>query len=144
MYSGIARRKPLIGPNNRSRRVRWCEITLPWTVGGHWDSLVLSDENRFTLSFCDGRVRVWRTQGEWYLPPCMSATRINNCTPVMVWGCIRFHGVGELVVLIENVNAVSCVQILRNNLLTSVDNIFGDNTHPFIFQHDNVPPTQLA
>lgn len=138
-YSPVASRKPIIGFINRQRRVRWSTRTLPWTPDGHWARLIFSDESRFNLSYSDGRVRVWRTQGERYAPECLSEVQKRSSISVMVWGCIGYHGVGELVVLEENVTGRAYIETLRQNLLPSVENIFGDREHPFIFQHDNAP-----
>ena len=54
-------------------------------------------------------------------------------------GVIGYHGVGQLVILDENVNADNYVRILSENFLDSVENIFGDRNHPLVFQHDNAP-----
>ena len=57
----------------------------------------------------------------------------------MVWGVIGYHGVDNLVILDENVNADNYVIILSKNPLDSVENIFDDRNDPFVFQHDNAP-----
>ena len=54
-------------------------------------------------------------------------------------GVIGYHSVGNLVILDENVNADNYVRTLSENLLYSVENIFGDRNHPFVFQHDHAP-----
>ncbi len=137
--SRVAARKPLISLANRQRRIRWATRTLPWTADEQWAMLVFSDESRFNLSYNDGRVRVWRTHGERFLPECLSQIQKNTTQSVMVWGCIGRHGVGELVVLTENVTAAAYIRTLEANLLNSVENIFGHREHRFIFQHDNAP-----
>ena len=139
VYSRVAVRKPLVSPVNRQRRVRWCTRTLPWTAQNNWSMILFSDESRFNLSFNDGRVRVWRSAGERYIPDCLSLVQRNSMMSVMVWGCVGYHGVGELVVLEQNVTAAAYIETLRENLHNSVENIFGDRNHPIIFQHDNAP-----
>jgi transposase InsO family protein len=58
----------------------------------------------------------------------------------MVWGVIGYHGVGDLVVHVNNVNAQSYIEVLSDHLLDSVEQIFGDRQQPIIFQHDNATP----
>jgi hypothetical protein len=101
--------------------------------------LVFSDESRFALGMNDGRVRVWRSAGERFLPECQAKVMRFSPVSVMVWGCIGFHGVGELVVLTEKVTAAAYIRTLEGHLFSSVENIFGDPQHRFIFQHDNAP-----
>ena len=52
-------------------------------------------------------------------------------------GVIGYHRVGKLVILDENVNVENYVRTLPENLLDSVENIFGNRNHPFMFEHDN-------
>ena len=139
VFSRVASRKPLIGRENRQRRIRWCTRTLQWTPHQQWSMLLFSDESRFSLGHNDGRVRVWRTHGERYLPECLSQVQRFNPQSVMVWGCVGYYGVGELVVLEENVTAAAYIRTLDQYLLSSVENIFGDRQHHIIFQHDNAP-----
>ena len=84
-------------------------------------------------------MRVWRTAGEKYVPERLRMVNRNSMVSVMVWRVIGYHGVGNLVILDENVNAENHVRTLSENLLDPVENIFGDRNHPFVFQHDNAP-----
>ena len=63
----------------------------------------------------------------------------NSTSSVMVWGCVAYHVVGELVIVKESVNARVYVDILESNLFQSVENIYGDRETPIVFQHDNAP-----
>ena len=64
IYSRIAVQKPDISLENQLRHCRWCTRTLNWTVPHDWSCLLFSDESRFNLTYCVGRLRVWRTGGE--------------------------------------------------------------------------------
>ena len=46
---------------------------------------------------------------------------------------------GNLVVVDGNVNQFSYIDLMGGNLLESVEQMFGDKQHPFVFQQDNVP-----
>ena len=98
-----------------------------------------SDESRFNLAYFDARVRVWRTSEKKYIPGCLRMVNRNRIVSVMVWRFIGYHGVGNLIILDENMNADSYIRTLSENLLDSVENIFGDRNYPFVFQHDKAP-----
>ncbi|ORD98284.1 TCB1 [Hepatospora eriocheir] len=55
----------------------------------------------------------------------------------MLWNCFLYNGVGKIEVVKGNMTAMSYVQILNRNLLSSVKKLnMGDD---FIFQQDNDP-----
>ena len=54
-----------------------------------------------------------------------------NIASLMVWGCVSYHGVGELVIIDGTMKHTD--YILDHNLLDSVENIFRDVMIPFIF-----------
>lgn len=54
-----------------------------------------------------------------------------------VWGCVSYHGVGELVIVDGTMESTHNIDILDHNILDSVKNMFGDAMIPFIFQHNN-------
>lgn len=139
IFSRYARRKPLKSRENRIRRVRWCTRVTIWNADDHWPKIVFSDESRFNLGYNDGRVRVWRTNGEAMAPENVAQVQRQGSSSVMVWGCISFHGVGQLVVVDGNLNSEGYIGILQEHLWQSVENMLGDRNMPFIFQHDNAP-----
>ena len=47
--------------------------------------------------------------------------------------------VGTLVVVNGNVNQYSYINLMGGNLLESVEQMFGDQQHSFVFQQDNAP-----
>ena len=63
----------------------------------------------------------------------------NRIFSVIVCEVIGYHRVGNVVILVENVNADIHVRIFSENIIDSVENIFGDRKHPFVFQYDNTP-----
>ena len=58
---------------------------------------------------------------------------------VVVVEVIDYHGVGNLIILDEDVNADNHVRTLSENLLDFVESLFGDRNHPFVFPPDNIP-----
>ena len=47
--------------------------------------------------------------------------------------------VGTLVVVDGNVNQYSYIDLMGGNLPESVEQVFRDQQHPFVFQEDNAP-----
>ena len=139
IHSRVAVQKPDISLKNRLRRRRWCVRRLNWTLPDNWPCLLFSDESRFNLAYCDGRVRVSSKVGEKSVFECLRMVNRNEMVSLIVCGVIGYHGVGNLVILDENVNADNYVRTWSENLLDSIENIFGDRNHPFVLQHDNAP-----
>ena len=59
---------------------------LNWTVPDNWSWLLFSDESRFNRAYYDGRIRVWRTTWEKYIPECLCMVNRNRIVSVVVWG----------------------------------------------------------
>ena len=112
IYSHVAVQIPDISLKNWRRRRRWWTRTLNWTVPDNWSCSLFSDESRFNLAYCGGRGMVWKTAEDRYIPECLRMVNRNRIVSVMVWGAIGYHGVGNLVILDENVNADKYVRTL--------------------------------
>ena len=129
----------MIPRENKARQVLWCTRVTNWDIVGHWPCIIFSDESRFNLGFNDGRVRVWRENGEVFHPLNQVQVHRQGSCSVMLWGCISYEGVGKLVVIDGNLNHQGYIAILDENLLLSVENTLGHQNMPFLFQHDNAP-----
>ncbi|GFV32853.1 transposable element Tcb1 transposase [Trichonephila clavipes] len=55
----------------------------------------------------------------------------------MVWGCMSSHGVGRLHIVSGTVKAMDYIEILRNKLLPTARDLFGNQS--WIFKDDNAP-----
>lgn len=91
------------------------------------------------MSKCDGRTVVWREKRERYDPGCVVNRSSNSRNGIMFWGCIGFHGVGELIEVEQTFNSINYVDMLQEGLPQSIENSFGDRRQNFIFQQDNAP-----
>ena len=138
IFSRVARRKPLFAQQNRARRIVYATWIRNWTVEGDWRRIVFSDESRFDLSYGDGCVRCWRSTGESYSPETFNVRSRSN-TSVMAWGCVSSHGPDNLVVIDGNMDQWQHIDTLEENLVSSMETMFGDIHMPFIFQDDNAP-----
>ena len=90
-------RIPLL-PQHRVARVNWCRIHQRWNRQ-QWARVLFTDESRFTVSYRDGRRRVWRRQGERYLDGAVQEVDRYGGGSVMVWGAFHANGVLPLHVL---------------------------------------------
>jgi len=118
---------------NKGHRVRWCTRIQIWNPEHHWATIFFSDESHFKLGFSDGHAHVWWENATAMDPENLLLVRRQGATSVMVWGCITFHGVGELVMIDGNVDNRQYIQILQEHLLQPIENAFGFREMPFIF-----------
>ena len=55
---------------HRVNRINWARTHQHW-LRQQWDSVIFSDESRFTIHRGDGRVRVYRRRSERYAECCV-------------------------------------------------------------------------
>lgn len=85
-----ARRIPLSDAHRRAR-VAWCRTHLAWNRR-RWAQVLFTDESRFCLQNNDGRIRVWRRQGERYADACVVERERFGGGSLMVWAGISLNG----------------------------------------------------
>ena len=102
-----------------------------------WDSVIFSDESTFQVCVGDARLNVIRNKNEAFHKDCLRR-QVKFPASVMVWGCMSSQGVGNLHFVDGTVKAVNYIEILNNNLLTSVPNLCRGKE--YIFQKDGAPP----
>ena len=119
--SRIRKHKPYISKINRTYCMQWAKTMEEW-LSSCWDDVIFSDECRFSLVNDSGVQRVWRTaceadNAEFFVPAFAGGVS------VMVWGCIRPSGVGNLALCERSVNSDYYIQILKENLPKSIRKI---------------------
>lgn len=92
--ANIHSRRPAVGPiltqAHRRARTAWCRTHQHWTRQ-QWSQVLFTDESRFTVSFSDGRARVWRRQGERFIDGAVQERDRFGGGSVMVWGGFSHH-----------------------------------------------------
>ena len=77
--------RPPLTPAHRGGRRTWAALHRKWTRDP-WARLIFSGESRFTFSFNDGQVHVWRRPGERYADATVRHHNRFVSGFVMVWG----------------------------------------------------------
>ena len=102
-----------------------------------WNTVIFSNESKFNISGSDGRIQVWRQPKKELEEKNMQATVKHGGGNCMVWGCMSAQGVGELVFIEGKMKYPQYLQILKNNLKKSAENMGILNC--FKFYQDNDP-----
>ena len=99
---GIRCRRPVKGQiltrRHRQLRVRWATDMLR-VRRQNWNRVVFSDESRFTLSFADGRLRVYRRRHERFADSCVLERDRFGSGSAMVWGAISSGFRSDLIIV---------------------------------------------
>ncbi|CAH1988838.1 unnamed protein product [Acanthoscelides obtectus] len=132
--------KPMSSPEtsiavrNAKDQHDWCRQRSLWNQ--EWNSIVFSDESRFSLGMHDGRARVRRRRGERRSPQFFVERHVHHTVGVMVWGAIAYGSRSPLIFIRGNMNAQRYIhEVLEPHLLPYLD-ILADPT----FQQDNARP----
>ena len=128
-------RKPLLQLRHRRARLAWARGHLNWQVA-HWEHVVFSDEARFLLYRCDGRVRVRRQAHEALLDECVLPRVQAGGGGVTVRGCFHSTSKCELHILDGNMDQIQYIRVLETNMLPFARGHFQAN---FVYQDDNAP-----
>lgn len=135
-HGRVARTKPYVNKRNRQRRVSFAREYLIKEVD-FWKDVIFCDESKFNLFGSDGKKMVWRKPNEEMLNRNILPTVKHGGGSVMVWGCMSAQGVGNLVFIDSTMNHHMYLNILKQNLKSSAENMGILNS--FKFYQDNDP-----
>ena len=127
--------KPLLSAKNVASRLR---LATEWSTRPEtfWKKVIFSDECKFNLFNADGNAKVWRPDGERLNSKFMRPTVKHGGGSVMVWCCMSYFGVGELVFIDTTMDRMHYANILSNSLTPSATQM---GLGEYIFQHNNDP-----
>ena len=137
LHAVVKAHKPLLKQAHRKKRLRFAEMHINWTIDD-WMRVLWSDETKMNMYQSDGKVYVWKKPEEPHSDRTTVPTVKFGGGNLMVWGCMGWNGVGQLVEVQGNMDANQYVEILEENLEES----FGDLDFPEgtrYFQQDNDP-----
>lgn len=135
--AGLTSRRPHLGLNltrrHRQQRLLWAQAHVRWTRN-QWMGVLFSDESRFNLQFADGRIRVWRRQGERFSDACVIQHDRFGGGSVHVWGGFSFNHRLPLNIFRTNVNAITYINHVLQPLVVPA---FRTHQELTLFQQDN-------
>ncbi|CAF4805054.1 unnamed protein product [Pieris macdunnoughi] len=125
---------------HRQARRQFAQNHANWQLR-HWRPVLFTDESRFRLTRCDGRLRVYRRPGERYSAAAVQEYDKFGCGSVMVWGGVSLDERTDLVVVPGRL----CAQ-------TYIENVLEDHVWPtaygmgpdFLLMQDNARPHTAA
>jgi hypothetical protein len=137
LHGRVQRKVPFINKKVIRRQYAWAKAHRKWPLE-KWILVWYSDESKYLIFGSDGRLYCRRRPGEEFLPRNVTMTVKHGGGKVMVWGCISWHGVGELYHVQGNLEKFQFRSILKGPLLHSFDSQHVDPSY-ILFQMDNDP-----
>ena len=95
-----------------------------WTVE-NWKKVVHSDESKINCFGSDGDRTTWKMKGEALNDRLVEGTLKFGGDSLMVWGCVMWEGVGNLVKIDGKMDTDLYTQIMEEDLLTGMINLQG-------------------
>lgn len=128
--------RPLLTPAHRAARLAWARRHLVWTRQ-HWSRVLFTDESRFSLSFNDRRVNVWRRPRERFADATVREHDRFGGGSVMMWGGFALNFRTPLLQIHGNLNGIGYRDdVLQPRVLPALRAI-GEGA---ILQDDNARP----
>lgn len=126
-------RKPALTPNHIRLRLNFAREHVIWQLR-QWRPILFTDESRFRLTRCDGRVRVYRRPHERYSAATIQEVEKFGGGSVMVWGGISLEERTDLVVVPGRLNAQRYIDLILEDHVIPAAYGMGPN---FVFMQDN-------
>lgn len=133
--AGLRSYRPLLriplSCEHKRRRMEWCQERSQWS-DERWSQILWTDESRFTLDFCDGRIRVHRMKNERFAPCCIKEHDRYGGGSVMIWAGIWHGGRTAAIAISGNMNG----ERYKNEIILPIV-IPIAREHHLTFQDDN-------
>ena len=118
-YSAIKKKVPMLKLAHHRRWLKSAQCHENWTVED-WKRIVWLSETNINHIGSDGKVYVWKQQGELLSDDTMTPTVKHRGNNLMVWGCMGWDGVGKLIEVQRKINAGQYCQILEDRMEESL------------------------
>jgi transposase len=132
IHNRIAAKKLCLKAHTRQYRMRWCRDH----TGVDWSTVVFTDEVRIGLRN-DGRIRIWRRNGDRFQPGCTTASSSSRHS-LMFWGFLTKDGVGLLLPCTNKMNAAEYIRIMETAAISSLPD------YGMVYMDDNAPIHRAA
>lgn len=130
------RRTPLHKPRHVAARLNFAETFLD-KENNFWDRVLWSDETKVELFGHNNVKKIWRKDGEAFLPKNTVPTVKHGGGSMMFWGCFSSAGPGKLIAIKGIMKSSDYITILDENLKQSAKDLRLGRR--FTFQQDNDP-----
>ena len=123
-------KKQRLTNQHKAARRTFAENYANWNLN-QWQSVLFSDESRYRLTRCDGRLRMWGRPGDKFSEECVQEIDRFGGGSIMVWAGIMYNNRTDLVIVPQRLNAVWYTQdVLQDHAAIGVG-------PGFLFVHDN-------
>ena len=133
-YVKTKTKKPVLTAEHKKRRLQFAKDHVNWTVE-QWKSVMFSDETIITSCCLDSRQLVWTKNTDPLDTKTILEVPQGGGPRIMLWSCITWDGMHDLVNLEGKVNAIRYTETLQEYMLPVKQKYFQGK--PFIFQQDN-------
>jgi hypothetical protein len=140
LQSATKKKVPMLKQTHWQRQLKFAFANYHenWTVED-WKRVLWSDKTKINQIGLDGKVYVWKQQGESVSDhTTISTVKHGGGNNLMVWGCMGWNGVGKLIEVQEKMNAEQHCKILEDGLVESFAELKVEEGER-IFQQDNDP-----
>ena len=105
LYAGVTRKIPLFSQQHIDDRFRQASTWSNRHIS-KWKSEIFLEETKLNLFRSDGRSLVWKKPVELLNPEYFQHTTKYGGGSLMVWGCMSYKGVSELVINDGTINSI--------------------------------------
>ena len=123
------KKAPMLKPRHFEQRLQFSRENLLFD----WNSVIFSDEKRFSLDGPDSNYRYWHHETQ---EKRIFSRRQFGGGSVMVWGCFGVRGKSELMICDNSLTSARYQVVLRNGLLPHLQEL---TKNVLLFMHDNAP-----
>lgn len=133
----VKKKHPKLTTKHRRERMDFAIAHKDWTMED-WKRVVWSDETKVNRLGSDGKIWVWKRDGEPLNDRLVEETTKFGGGSIMFWGCMFWDGVGYGSRIEGKMDSNLYTQILDDELQQSLQ-YYGKTTDDIIFQQDNDP-----